>query len=285
MLSPETLERIERKLIPEPNSGCWFWLAATSNGFGVINVGGSLCLVHVLLWEARHGARHGRLRRKCRTPPCCNPDHFEPRSTRRAQIALAYASGMTLARAADMFGVTIATAHRAIHDAGVHVHPRRKGPDHPLWRGRTYKGRDGYQISHDGRVHRLVASRLLGRALKHWEHAHHVDENRLNNDDNNIAVMTAREHNRFHTFLRHRGATASRTLLTLYCRTESNHYWRFTKADLERAQKMWPCPEKDAPRKQCRVRGCDDKIYGRGRCSKHYQRWRAKTLGYWRRKR
>jgi len=43
-------------------------------------------------------------------------------------------------------------------------------------------------------VHRLVASNILGRDLMKGEQVHHIDGNRLNNDETNIAVLPSKKH-------------------------------------------------------------------------------------------
>lgn len=56
---------------------------------------------------------------------------------------------------------------------------------------------------HAGRyLHQVIAEYKIGRALRPGEHVHHVDENKLNNDPNNIEVMTASEHARLHAMAR-----------------------------------------------------------------------------------
>ena len=46
--------------------------------------------------------------------------------------------------------------------------------------------------------HRHVASITLGYWLSSDEHVHHIDENKLNNSSENLAVMTAEEHGKIH---------------------------------------------------------------------------------------
>lgn len=47
--------------------------------------------------------------------------------------------------------------------------------------------------------HRYVASKMLGRTLKKGEEVHHIDENTLNNNENNLIVFATKiDHKRFH---------------------------------------------------------------------------------------
>lgn len=46
--------------------------------------------------------------------------------------------------------------------------------------------------------HRVVAEAKIGRPLEHGEVVHHIDGNFLNNDPENLAVMTQGEHMREH---------------------------------------------------------------------------------------
>lgn len=59
--------------------------------------------------------------------------------------------------------------------------------DHP------YKDRAGYI-----REHRLVMEQYLGRYLEPNEEVHHLDGNKLNNDIDNLVVLTKQEHRRIH---------------------------------------------------------------------------------------
>lgn len=59
-------------------------------------------------------------------------------------------------------------------------------------KGRSYRKRNG---RHE---HRIVAEQKLGRSLRPGEIVHHIDGNFLNNDPDNLAVMTQSEHIRLH---------------------------------------------------------------------------------------
>lgn len=55
---------------------------------------------------------------------------------------------------------------------------------------------------HKGRsVHDVTMEERIGRRLRSDEHVHHIDENRQNNDDNNLALVTGSGHARLHRIL------------------------------------------------------------------------------------
>lgn len=53
--------------------------------------------------------------------------------------------------------------------------------------------------------HRLVAEEKIGRYLKENEVVHHINENKLDNRQENLEVMTASEHIKLHANKRRRG--------------------------------------------------------------------------------
>jgi adenine-specific DNA methylase len=86
MLKP-IIERIEAKSIPEPNSGCWLWVAKVSrDGYGRlgVRVAGRAHtvpkLAHRLSYEAFVGPipEGLELDHLCRVRCCVNPRHLEP---------------------------------------------------------------------------------------------------------------------------------------------------------------------------------------------------------------
>lgn len=46
--------------------------------------------------------------------------------------------------------------------------------------------------------HRVVMEHKLGRKLESWEHVHHINEDGLDNDPNNLELVTNSEHKRKH---------------------------------------------------------------------------------------
>lgn len=70
---------IEERSIPEPNTGCWLWMCATSScGYGSIGYEKRRWVAHRLSWEGVNGpiAEGLLLCHKCDTPACVNPDHM-----------------------------------------------------------------------------------------------------------------------------------------------------------------------------------------------------------------
>lgn len=80
-LDPRLPERFWNKAIPEPNSGCWLWLAYTDkDGYGVARVNRRNYRAHrvsysTLVAPIEPGLELDHL---CRTTCCVNPLHMEP---------------------------------------------------------------------------------------------------------------------------------------------------------------------------------------------------------------
>jgi hypothetical protein len=60
-----------------------------------------------------------------------------------------------------------------------------KGHPHGNSRGYVYK-------------HRYVVEQNIGRLLETWEHVHHIDGNKLNNEYSNLQIVDVYEHMRIH---------------------------------------------------------------------------------------
>lgn len=72
-------ERLEKHSIPEPNSGCRLWTAATKeNGYGAIRVDGRLQYAHRVAYELARGPIPAGMCvcHTCDVPACINPDHL-----------------------------------------------------------------------------------------------------------------------------------------------------------------------------------------------------------------
>lgn len=89
------MARIERMSVPEPNSGCWIWLAQLSaKGYGRINIAGRPILAHRASWHAQNGEiPNGKLiLHHCDNRACVNPDHLYP-GTQKQNMADALRRG------------------------------------------------------------------------------------------------------------------------------------------------------------------------------------------------
>jgi hypothetical protein len=69
----------EELYIPEPNTGCWLWLGATSRGgYGAAKRNQKQWAAHRLMWTLQRGPIPEGLNvlHRCDTPLCVNPDHL-----------------------------------------------------------------------------------------------------------------------------------------------------------------------------------------------------------------
>ena len=77
-------DRFLKKIIPEPNSGCWLWDGASSGGYGRIGIGSrsdgtrKSVLATKVSFELHKGTLPNGLQvlHICDTPSCVNPDHL-----------------------------------------------------------------------------------------------------------------------------------------------------------------------------------------------------------------
>lgn len=64
---------------PVPESGCWIWMGAVSQGYGYMLRGGKHIKAHRLFYEHHKGPIGPFvLDHLCRVRCCVNPDHLEP---------------------------------------------------------------------------------------------------------------------------------------------------------------------------------------------------------------
>lgn len=84
-------ERVQNKILPEPNSGCWLWVGAIRHGDGYGSAynpkkkypGVAHKIVYkILKGEVPEGLDLDHL---CRVRSCVNPDHLEP-VTRKVNV-------------------------------------------------------------------------------------------------------------------------------------------------------------------------------------------------------
>ena len=80
VLEEEGWTKIEKKIMPVPESGCHLWIGAiTDSGYGVITRKGKRFRVHRLVYERERGAVLNGLQldHLCRVRCCVNPEHLE----------------------------------------------------------------------------------------------------------------------------------------------------------------------------------------------------------------
>lgn len=71
--------KLQASISPEPNSGCWLWLACDAQGYGRVLYNGRVEQAHRLVYELLVGPIPPGLvtDHLCRTRCCVNPSHIE----------------------------------------------------------------------------------------------------------------------------------------------------------------------------------------------------------------
>ena len=80
-MDAKTLARFEDKYVPEPNTGCWLWIAGVNkDGYGGFRADTRTWLAHRVSYEHFVGPipEGLELDHLCRTRSCVNPNHLEP---------------------------------------------------------------------------------------------------------------------------------------------------------------------------------------------------------------
>ena len=75
-----SLDRMFANAIPEPNSGCWFWLGALNEkGYGIVKYQGRKQRAHRVTFDMTGGILPAGMEidHICWCRCCINPDHFE----------------------------------------------------------------------------------------------------------------------------------------------------------------------------------------------------------------
>ena len=77
------------------------------------------------------------------------------------------------------------------------------GEKNPMWKGGRHNDGHGYiRINLGGKKyimeHRYIMEKHLGRKLEKWEHVHHIDGNKKNNNLKNLIVMKKSQHHKLH---------------------------------------------------------------------------------------
>jgi hypothetical protein len=75
----DPIDRFEEKFIPEPNSGCWLWLAASGHaGYGQFFIDGTVYPASKAAWMLYKGPVPDGMDvcHRCDVSACVNPDHL-----------------------------------------------------------------------------------------------------------------------------------------------------------------------------------------------------------------
>lgn len=87
-------------------------------------------------------------------------------------------------------------------------HNARLGEEHPLYKNGCYIDKYKYILNESGGYvseHRKMVESVLGRKLDRYEDIHHINEDKLDNRLENLALLSRADHTRIHHYLRGNG--------------------------------------------------------------------------------
>ena len=118
-------------------------------------------------------------------------------------ISLYVVEGWSLQKIATKYGVHSSLILRTLRNAGIKTRTagRYKNKQVTFKTGYKLIEVSGHPRAFDGCKmfeHIVVAEKMLGRYLLPGEYVHHIDLNKLNNDESNLVVLTRREHASHH---------------------------------------------------------------------------------------
>lgn len=111
--------------------------------------------------------------------------------------------GKSQGEIANMFGVSQGCVSNRVIEFGLEREAKF------INRGyRLVKAPGNPRAHRDGTVkeHLIVAEKMIGRYLKNGEEVHHINLNKLDNSDSNLAVITEADHSRLHKYMERLGA-------------------------------------------------------------------------------
>lgn len=79
ILNNSQKNRFFKKIITEPNTGCFLWTNAEDGcGYGWFRINGKMCRAHRISWMINKGniPNNKLVLHKCDTPQCVNPEHL-----------------------------------------------------------------------------------------------------------------------------------------------------------------------------------------------------------------
>lgn len=83
-----------------------------------------------------------------------------------------------------------------------HKPPVKIGKEHYRWKGgKDITNQGYYRITVNGKrvlEHRYLMEKKIGRKLFRYEHIHHIDGNKLNNNIENLLLVSPRQHQNIH---------------------------------------------------------------------------------------